>query len=83
MSRCFWYFWHIHITEQKTKSSIKDFFIKYDQIRRKLRISSHILKKSLMENFIFRAVYMKYLLFIYAIKGSLVFINTFNKYFFT
>ena len=28
----------------------------YDQIRRKLRISSHLLKKSLMENFIFCAV---------------------------
>ena len=33
--------------------SIKDFFSKYDQIRRKLRIWSHLLKKSLMENFIF------------------------------
>ena len=35
------------------KFSIKDFFSKYDQIRRKLRIWSHLLKKSLMENFIF------------------------------
>ena len=33
--------------------SIKDFFGKCDQIRRKLRIWSHLLKKSLMENFIF------------------------------
>ena len=31
----------------------KDFFSKRDQIRRKLRIWSHLLKKSLMENFIF------------------------------
>ena len=38
------------------KFSIKDFFSKYDQIRRKLRIWSHLLKKSLMENFIFCAV---------------------------
>ena len=38
------------------KFSIKDFFSKYDQIRRKLRIWSQLLKKSLMENFIFCAV---------------------------
>ena len=38
-------------TAQKIKFSIKDFFSKYDQIRRKL-------KKSLMENFIFCAVVM-------------------------
>ena len=35
------------------KFSIKDFFGKYDQIRRFFRIWSHLLKKSLMENFIF------------------------------
>ena len=35
------------------KFSIKDFFSKCDQIRKKLRIWSHLLKKSLMENFIF------------------------------
>ena len=38
------------------KFSIKDFFSKCDQIRRKLRIWSHLLKKTLMENFIFCAV---------------------------
>ena len=43
-------------TEQKIKFSIKDFFSKGDQILRKLRIWSHLLKKSLMENFIFCAV---------------------------
>ena len=43
-------------TAQKMKLSIKDFFHKYDQIRRKLRIWSHVLKKSFMENFIFCAV---------------------------
>ena len=35
------------------KFSIKAFFSKSDQILRKLRIWSHLLKKSLMENFIF------------------------------
>ena len=38
------------------KFSIKDLFSECDQIRRKLRIWSHLLKKSLMENFIFCAV---------------------------
>ena len=42
-------------TAQKLKFSIKDFFSKCDQIRRKLLIWSHLLKKSLMENFIFCA----------------------------
>ena len=44
------------ITAQKMKFSIKDFFSKCDQIRRKRRIWSHLLKKSLMEDFIFCAV---------------------------
>ena len=35
------------------KFSIKDFFSKCDQIRSFMRILSHLLKKSLMENFIF------------------------------
>ena len=38
------------------KFSIKDFFSKCDQIRSFQQISSHLLKKSLMENFIFCAV---------------------------
>ena len=41
---------------QKVKFSITDFFSKCDQIRRKLRIWSHLLKKSLMGNFIFCSV---------------------------
>ena len=41
----------------KMKFSIKDFSGKYDQIRRKLRLWSHLLEKSLMENFIFCVVY--------------------------
>ena len=39
------------------KSSITDFFSKCDQIRRNLRIWSHLLKKSEVENFIFCAVH--------------------------
>ena len=38
------------------KFSIKGFFSKCGQIRTKLRIQSHLLKKSLIENFIFCAV---------------------------
>ena len=38
------------------KFSITDFFGWCDQIRRKLRIWTHLLKKSLMKNFIFCAV---------------------------
>ena len=49
--RDFCRFWKSY-TAQKTKFSIKDFFTKCDQIRRKLWIWSHLLKKSLMENFI-------------------------------
>ena len=46
-------FFSISDTLQKMKFSIKDFFSKCDQIRSKLRIWSHLLKKCLMENFIF------------------------------
>ena len=38
------------------KFSINDFFSKYDQIHRKLRIWSYLLKQSLSENFFFCAV---------------------------
>ena len=38
------------------KFSIEDFFSKWDQIRKNLRIWSHLLKKSLMEDFIFCVV---------------------------
>ena len=44
-----------HIT-QIIKFSIKDFFSKCDQIPSFLRILSHLLKKSIMENFVFCAV---------------------------
>ena len=44
------------VTAQKMKFSIKYFFSKCNQICRKLQIWSRLLKKSLMENFIFCAV---------------------------
>ena len=44
------------------KFSVEDFFSKCDQIRRKPRIWSRLLKKSLMKNFVFRAVYYEILL---------------------
>ena len=47
---------NIKFTAQKMNFSTKDFFSKCDQIRRYLRIWSHLLKKSLMENFIFWAM---------------------------
>ena len=45
---------------QKMKFSNKDFFSKSNQIRRKLRIWSYLLKKPIMENFIFCAVKMDF-----------------------
>ena len=44
------------VTAQKMKFSIKNFFSNCDQTRGDLRIWSQLLKKSLMENFIFCAV---------------------------
>ena len=49
----------INYTAQQMKFSIKDFFSRCEQIRGKLRVSSHLLKKSLMKNFIFCAVLQK------------------------
>ena len=54
------------------KFSIKDFFSKCYQIRRKLRIWSHLLKKPLMENFIFYAVKNIYWTL------NMIHVNTFN-----
>ena len=53
------YCFGVAFAAQKMKFPIKNFFSKYDQIRRKLHIYctwSHLLKKSLMENLIFCAV---------------------------
>ena len=61
-------------TAQKMKFSVKDFFSKCDQILRKLQIWSHLLKKSLIENFIFCAVLdaAKRTLFTYSINSQRV-----------
>ena len=48
--------YHLLDTAQEMKFSMKDFFSKRNQIRSFLRIWSHLLKKSLMEIFIFCAV---------------------------
>ena len=53
ISKVFTFLSTLPVTAQKIKFSIKDFFSKYDQIRSLLRIWSHLLKRSLMENFIF------------------------------
>ena len=45
-------------TSQKMKFFFKDFFSKCDQIRSFLWIWSHLLKKSLMGNFIFYAMFI-------------------------
>ena len=50
------YYFSIMCTAQKMRFSIKDFFSKCDRICRKLRIWSHLLETSLMENFIFWTV---------------------------
>ena len=41
------------ITTQRMKFFTSEFFNKCDQMRRKMRIWSHLLKKFVMENFIF------------------------------
>ena len=46
-------------TAQKIKFSITDFFSKCDQIRWKLQIWSHLLKKSVIVNFIFCEVMLQ------------------------
>ena len=51
---------------EKKKFYIKSFFSKCDQICRKLRIWSYLLKKSLMENFIFCAVMVFFEWYIFA-----------------
>ena len=74
-SRTFWgpevwvYLYIIHCT--KMKFSVKAFLSKSDQIRRFLRIWSHLLKKSLMKNFIFRAVSGNFNILLHQIKLNL------------
>ena len=59
------------LTAQKMKFSIKDFLTICDQICSLLRIWSHLLKKFLMENFIFCAVSTSLLTSCYDIRSSL------------
>ena len=56
------------ITAQKKTFSIKGFFCKCDQIRRKLQIWSHLLKKSLMKNLVFFGLYQSILFKVLAIN---------------
>ena len=49
----FTYLFQPHCTHTRKKFSIKDFSSKCGKFRSFLRIWSHLLKKSLMENFIF------------------------------
>ena len=68
-------------TAQKMKFFIKDFFCKCDQIRRKLRIWSHLLKKSLMENFIFCAVQQEMVIIILQIWLLKAFVKVYQNEF--
>ena len=60
----FWSCSIVSFTAQKMNSPIKDFFSKCNQISRKLRVRSHLLKKPFMENFIFCTVLPCVLLFL-------------------
>ena len=66
------------ITAQKMKFSIKDSFGKCSQIRRKLRIWSHLLKKSLMVNFIFCAVYLVFFLLVSLTESPQTILNKYR-----
>ena len=54
--RVIWYEVLVANTAHKNEVFLNDFFSEYDQVSRKLRIWSHLLKKSLLENFIICAV---------------------------
>ena len=65
----FAYYFYCSRTTQKIKFFIKNFFSKCEQIRRNLRIWSYLLRKSLMENFIFCPVSL--LLFSFLMVGEM------------
>ena len=65
------------LTAQKEKFSIKTFFSKYDQIRRKLWIWSHLLKKSFTENYFFFAQWLLLLCFKIRKPGQTLFLYLF------
>ena len=56
----FWH-WTKNFTAQKKKFSVQNFLGKCDQIGKNLQIWSHLMKKSVMENFIFWAVTFMFL----------------------
>ena len=60
------------------KFSIKNFFSKYDQTRRKMWICSHLLKKPLMENFTFCVV--RYFQYLYNYKQTQFWVNRLRCY---
>ena len=57
------------------KFSIKYFFSKCDQIRRKLRIWSYLLNKSLIENFIFCAAPIKHVRWSSFVRIIIIIVN--------
>ena len=59
------------VTAQKMKFSIKDLFSKCHQIRRRLRIWSHLLNKATMENFIFFVQCCYYMIYLFTISLSI------------
>ena len=69
----------VAVTAQKMKFSTNDSFSKCDQTRSFLRIWSHLLKKSLMENFIFCAVSRSNSIFILLIENFLQEKNVITK----
>ena len=68
----------IYILHEKMKFSFKDFFGKCYQIRRKLRIWPHLMKKTLMKNFIFCAVICGVSIIT---LGNYIYSNQFAKFF--
>ena len=69
------------LTAQKMKFSNKDFFSKCDQICRFLRIWSHVLKKSLIENIRLKIFFLLFLSASYLFSNSLIrncFFENFN-----
>ena len=71
MHSVFWVAFTVGINARKIKFSIKDLFSKCDQIHSKLWIWSRLLKRSLMENLIFRAVHINFI----AIRISTLFMK--------
>ena len=62
------------------KLSIKDFFSKCDQIHKKLRIWSHLLKKSLIENFILCAMKLASAALLQSLFVMVIFQDIFQEY---